>query len=244
MKPLLILLLMVPLLVMLHAHAQQPANSPKTYEIDMYLGVPAEILPEEARKQLTPEEPVLVAFSTAEGKFHVDNGDVALEGTISNDENNKIKVQIRDSRYGSTACPNINVAVDENEPIVPKACAFSSIIFAYYFRVRVRDTVKVPCDGGVLNGLALVEVKATYPAEAKQAKAQGNVVVRVRIDEQGNVYEVLPCVGNLLLSQSATDAAYRTKFKPTLVSGKAVRVTGVLVYEFKFGEETGRLYPH
>ena len=244
MKALLIFLLIESLSMPFHASAQQPVNPAKTYEIDMYLGVPAETLPEETRKQLNPEEPVLVAFSTSDGKFHVDNGDAGFEGTISNDEANKIRVQIIESRYGTTGCPKINVVVGADEPIVPNVCAFSSIVFLYYFRVRPMNNLKVPCDGGVLNSLVLAEVKPAYPAEAKQLKAEGNVIVRVQIDEHGNVYEVLPCTGNSLLSQSATDAAYRTKFKPTLLSGKAVRVTGVLVYEFKFGEETGRLYPH
>jgi TonB family protein len=242
MKALVILLLIESLAVTFHASAQQPETAAKTYEIDMYLGVPAETLPEETRKQLKPEEPVLVAFSKTDGTFHANSGDVGLEGTISNNENNKIRVQINDSRYGTTGCPNINVVVGANEPIVPKACAFSSIIFLYYFRVRPMNNLKVPCDGGVLNTLALAEVKPAYPAEAKQAKAEGNVVVRVRIDEHGNVYEVRPCTGNSLLSQSATDAAYRTKFKLTFVSGKPIRVAGVLVYEFRLGEDSGKLY--
>jgi TonB family protein len=241
-KALLIFVLVESLSIHFPAHAQQSADSSNTYEIAMYLGVPAESLPNGTRKQLEREEPVLVALSTTNGSFYADSGDVAFKGMVSNEENNKIRVQISDSRYGSTGCPDINVLVATNEPIEPRVCVFSSIIFIYYFRVRVRNVVKVPCDGAVLNSFVLAQVKPAYPAEAKRAKAEGNVVVRVRIDEHGNVFEALPCTGNSLLSQSAADAAYQTKFKPTLVSGKAVRVAGVLVYEFRFGEDTGTLY--
>jgi hypothetical protein len=54
----------------------------------------------------------------------------------------------------------------------------------------------------------------------------------------------VPCVGNPLLTGASAKAAYRIRFKPTLLSGKAVRVAGVLVYQFNLGEETGRLYRH
>lgn len=172
MKLLLILLPLIALSVTFRADAKQVANSATTYEIDMYLGVPPETVPEQVRSKLKPEEPVLVAFTAPGGTFHADNGKgVGFEGTISNDQNNKANVEIKDSRYGSTGCPNIKVVLAANEPIVPKVCAFSSIIVSYYFRVR--NTAAVP-------------FKIAITAEKSTIVAGGDVLVNVSLTNISN----------------------------------------------------------
>ncbi len=97
------------------------------------------------------------------------------------------------------------------------------------------------CTGGVLNSRVIAEVKPAYPTAAKRARAEGNVIVRVRIDEEGRVYDAVACVGHRLLRRATEDASYRTRLSPTLLSGEAVKVAGVLVYVFRRGEKTGRL---
>jgi hypothetical protein len=64
----------------------------------------------------------------------------------------------------------------------------------------------------------------------------------VRIDEEGNVFEAVACAGHPELRQSATDAACRTRLSPTMLSGKPVKVSGILVYVFRLNKETGSLY--
>lgn len=127
---------MIALSVNSHANAGQITSNTKTCEVVMYLGVPPESLREEDRKNLEPEKPLLTALVKPDGNFQADNEGASFEGTISNEKDDKVQVQIKESHLNSTSCFQINALVKPNEPIVPKACGFSSIVFSYYFRVR------------------------------------------------------------------------------------------------------------
>ena len=85
---------------------------------------------------------------------------------------------------------------------------------------------------GVLNGRAIVLERPEYPAEARSAGAQGDVVVQVLIDEKGNVARACALSGHPLLMQAAERAAYRSKFTPTTLSGQPVKVSGTISYKF------------
>ena len=84
----------------------------------------------------------------------------------------------------------------------------------------------------MLNGKATHLPKPAYPAIAKAAHASGTVSVQVTIDESGNVISASAVSGHPLLKQSAVSAARGAKFRPTLLSGQPVKVTGVIVYNF------------
>jgi TonB family protein len=85
---------------------------------------------------------------------------------------------------------------------------------------------------GVLNDKAISLPKPPYPPIARQAKATGTVVVRVLIDENGNVIRARPISGHPLLLSAATAAARGAKFPPRKVAGKPVKVSGVINYDF------------
>lgn len=87
--------------------------------------------------------------------------------------------------------------------------------------------------GGVLNGKATDLPKPVYPPAAKAVRASGAVNVQVVVDENGNVTTANAVSGHPLLRQSAVAAARNAKFEPTMLSGKAVKVSGVLVYNFE-----------
>ena len=86
--------------------------------------------------------------------------------------------------------------------------------------------------GGVLNGKATSLPKPSYPPIARQAKASGTVVVDVLVDENGNVVRARAVSGHPLLQATAVAAARQAKFSPTKVSGKPVKVRGVITYNF------------
>ena len=89
-----------------------------------------------------------------------------------------------------------------------------------------------PVSAGVLNGKAISLPKPDYPADAKAAGAEGVVVIQVTVDEQGNVTEARAISGPKMLQESSVNAALQAKFQPTFLQGEAVKVTGVLVYNF------------
>lgn len=86
--------------------------------------------------------------------------------------------------------------------------------------------------GGVLNGKAISKPQPSYPSPAKAGRAQGTVVVQVLVDETGKVVSATAVAGHPLLRASAVAAAKEAKFAPTLLSGKPVKVSGVLTYNF------------
>lgn len=86
--------------------------------------------------------------------------------------------------------------------------------------------------GGVLNGKATSLPKPTYPSAARTVRASGAVNVQVTIDESGNVIFVAAVSGHPLLRAAAEQAARNAKFAPTTLSGKPIKVTGVVVYNF------------
>jgi protein TonB len=86
--------------------------------------------------------------------------------------------------------------------------------------------------GGVVNGKATNLVKPPYPPAARAVQASGAVNVQVTIDENGNVISASAVSGHPLLRAAAVTAARSSKFSPTMLSGQAVKVTGVIVYNF------------
>jgi len=67
--------------------------------------------------------------------------------------------------------------------------------------------------GGILN-----RVKPQYPPEAKQLAVQGEVSVKVLIDDEGIVRQVC-ATGPALLRSAAEDAALQWKFRPPKLNG-------------------------
>ena len=86
--------------------------------------------------------------------------------------------------------------------------------------------------GGTLNGKAISLPNPTYPLVAREARAQGNVVVDITVDEQGNVVDAKASRGHPLLQSASVEAARQAKFRPTYLQGIPVTVKGQLVYNF------------
>ena len=86
---------------------------------------------------------------------------------------------------------------------------------------------------GVLNGRAVSKPAPPYPAVAKAARAEGVVVVRVAVDEEGRVVAAQAQSGHPLLRAASVQAARQARFEPTLIEGRPVKISGVLTYNFK-----------
>jgi TonB family protein len=91
---------------------------------------------------------------------------------------------------------------------------------------------KAQVSGGILNGRAISMPLPKYPADARAAGASGEVSVKVVFDESGNVIWAKAISGQQLLRSAAEDAARRTTFKPVTLSGKPMKVSGILLYKF------------
>ena len=67
------------------------------------------------------------------------------------------------------------------------------------------------------------------PAEARAKGASGPVKVQVTVDEKGRVISAKALSGHPLLQGPALKSATTMKFKPTLLNGQSVKVTGTIL---------------
>jgi protein TonB len=86
---------------------------------------------------------------------------------------------------------------------------------------------------GVVNGSAVSLPKPAYPAAARAVNAKGSVNVAIVISKDGDVISASAVSGHPLLRAAAEGAARRARFRPTLLSGQPVEVSGVIVYNFQ-----------
>lgn len=85
---------------------------------------------------------------------------------------------------------------------------------------------------GVINGEALSLPKPSYPPIARQMRIEGTVNVQVLVDETGRVISAKALSGNPALVHAAQQAALNARFTPTILGDQAVKVSGVIVYNF------------
>jgi TonB family protein len=90
-----------------------------------------------------------------------------------------------------------------------------------------------PVEGGIVNGRAIELPAPKYPATGTGVRVSGQVQVKVLIDETGKVISAEAVFGPELLRASAVEAATRARFKPTLVAGVPVKVSGIITYDIK-----------
>jgi periplasmic protein TonB len=84
----------------------------------------------------------------------------------------------------------------------------------------------------VLNSKAISLPKPIYPQMARQIRVQGIVTVQVLIDESGRVVSAKAVSGHPLLVPEAQKAAMQARFSPTTINEQAVKVSGVITYNF------------
>jgi protein TonB len=95
---------------------------------------------------------------------------------------------------------------------------------------KVATPQRVRVSAGVTSGLLVKRVNPVYPPLARQARIQGQVVLRAQISKDGSIENLQLVSGHPMLVQSALDAVKQWKYKPYLLNGEPVEVdTEVLV---------------
>ncbi|MBA3321409.1 MAG: TonB family protein [Pyrinomonadaceae bacterium] len=94
------------------------------------------------------------------------------------------------------------------------------------------DAPAQPVEVGSLIAKATQRVNPPYPPTARSARAFGKVTVYLQLDETGAIASVRRTDGPELLRRVAEDAARRWKFRPTVINGQPVRVSGYVSFNF------------
>ncbi len=112
--------------------------------------------------------------------------------------------------------------------MLKKQLIYTAAIIAFVFCNAVTFNAQAQAISvGVVNSKAV-----SLPQPVNPGNLSGTVNVKVEIDAQGNVVSAQAVSGNQALRSAAEDAARRAKFKPTILSGKSVPVSGVVVFNF------------
>ncbi len=97
-------------------------------------------------------------------------------------------------------------------------------------------TAKVPVKnlemGGLMKGKVLNMTKPEYPLEAKRSHISGSVIFKITVDEVGNISTVKTLCGPPILVKSAESSIRQAQMEATIVAGKSVKITGIIIYNF------------
>jgi len=87
--------------------------------------------------------------------------------------------------------------------------------------------------GGIIRApQRIVNVTPVYPAIAREAHAQGLVIIEATIDERGNVARAQILKSIPLLDEAALAAVRQWKFTPTMLNGVAVPIVMTVTVNF------------
>jgi TonB family protein len=87
---------------------------------------------------------------------------------------------------------------------------------------------KVAISAGVAQGMLIQKVDPVYPPDAKAAKVQGRVTLRITINTEGTVEDLSVVSGPEMLRQAALDAVKQWHYKPYLLNGEPVAVDTIV----------------
>jgi TonB family protein len=88
---------------------------------------------------------------------------------------------------------------------------------ALLFLASLQTPAPVPAP---INDEPLTVPPIAYPADAKKARIQGSVPLRINVDATGHVTDVQALGGPIALRQAAIDAYSHATYRPILVAGK------------------------
>jgi TonB family protein len=99
-----------------------------------------------------------------------------------------------------------------------------------------RIPTRIKQGGNVTASSIISQAPPVYPPLARQARIQGNVVLHVIIDKDGNVKQIDVVSGHPLLIQSAVEAVKQWRYKRTLLNGTPVEVDTTVTVTFTLGD--------
>ena len=95
----------------------------------------------------------------------------------------------------------------------------------------VKKAVRV--SGGVTAGLLAEPIRPVYPAIAKAARVEGEVVVAATISAEGRIEGLRVVSGPEMLRDAAMEAIRRARYRPFLLNGEATAVETTVTVNFR-----------
>jgi TonB family protein len=158
-----------------------------------------------------------------DGRFWFPTYAYADDDLIFDDGNNmRIRLQVKYTNY---VVGRGRVTITELDEVKPESNQSETT-------TGTKPRISAPIESGNLNSQAIDLPAVIFPDEARKKNASGEVKVRVIVDETGRVLSADVISGPKPLWLAAIEAARKARFKPTLIAGTAVKITGILTYNF------------
>jgi protein TonB len=136
-----------------------------------------------------------------------------------------------ESAADAGTAPSYDAASDAQSESLSGAIPTSSNINVPEPKIQPDGPVKI---GGQVKEARLVSsVNPTYPAAAKEAGVQGDVVINAVIDKTGHVRQMKVVSGPILLRQSALNAMREWRYSPSTLDGQPIDGQVVVTLQFR-----------
>jgi TonB family protein len=89
---------------------------------------------------------------------------------------------------------------------------------------RARQPQRIRVSEGVVSGLLVHKVKPVYPPGARQAHIKGTVLLRIVIDKEGRITDLMLVSGPKELAPAAISAVQQWRYRPYLIMGNPIEV--------------------
>ena len=94
------------------------------------------------------------------------------------------------------------------------------------------DPAAIRLGQGIKPPTKIVNVNAVYPADAREARVQGVVILEILIGPEGKVEQTKVLRSIPQLDQAAVDAVRQWEFTPTLLNGEPKKVIMTVTVNF------------
>lgn len=97
---------------------------------------------------------------------------------------------------------------------------------------RVKPAKAIRVGGQIRPPIRIKEIAPVYPAVARSARVQGDVVIEATIDEEGKVADARVVKSVPLLDEAALDAVRQWEYRPSLLNGVPTAVITTITVKF------------
>ena len=81
--------------------------------------------------------------------------------------------------------------------------------------------------------MLIQKIEPTYPTLARQARVQGDVVLKAIVSRDGNIKQLELISGHPMLAPAAIEAVQRWHYRPFLLNGEPVEVETLVTVVFR-----------
>lgn len=99
-------------------------------------------------------------------------------------------------------------------------------------KLAVAQPKRIRVSQGVTRGLLIRKIEPTYPVLARQARVQGEVILKAIVTREGDIKELELVSGHPMLAPAAIAAVRQWHYRPFLLNGEPIEVETMVTVTF------------